>query len=751
MNHSIQKKRLARMYTGLLLLFIYLPILILSVYSFTTSTTIGAIRGFSLKNYVTLFSDEGLRSMILGTLFLALGSAGIATVLGTLGAVGGFYAKPLTGGYIGALNEVPVVNADVVTGFSVCIALVVVCGIDKSTFVPLVVGHVVLSAPFVYLSVLPKLKQMDPSLYEAAIDLGATPAQALTKVVLPQIGSGIVSGFALALTLSLDDYFIASYTKPATFDTISTYVVNATKGSQTQIKTALWALSTVIFLVVVLAVIGMNLAAKKRAALFVVLVGMGVCIPGVRAQAADDVTLLRICNWEEYIDLGDWEEDERIELENGAEIFGENPMYEDFEEWYYETTGERVRVEYSCFGTNEDLYNQLTLGDTYDLVCPSDYMLMKLISEDMALPFSREFFDMEKETNYYTRCVSPYIAQVFRENEIRGEAWEKYAAGYMWGTTGVLYNPEQMSGEEASTWAVFDNPKFFRQVTLKDNVRDTYFAALGALRGGELTAQEFLDAPDYRERLAQMMNDVTPETIGQVERLLQHMMGNVYALETDSGKSDMVTGKIAANYQWSGDAVFAMDQAEEDGVYLSYAVPRECTNLWFDGWLMLKKGIGSDTKKQAAAEAFVNFVSRPDNAVRNMYYIGYTSAIAGGEDDTVFSYINWCYGADDGEEAAAYPLDYFFSAEGEDYTVYAPKEQIGRQLYAQYPSKEVIERTAIMGYFDEEETKNINQMWINIRCFHVSDVPAGVWALVAALAVLLVTAYVHHRRGQMWR
>ena len=134
-----------------------------------------------------------------------------------------------------------------------------------------------------------------------------------------------------------------------------------------------------------------------------------------------------------------------------------------------------------------------------------------------------------------------------------------------------------------------------------------------------------------------------------------------------------------------------------------------------------------------------------------MYYIGYTSAIAGGEDDTVFSYINWCYGADDGEEAAAYPLDYFFSAEGEDYTVYAPKEQIGRQLYAQYPSKEVIERTAIMGYFDEEETKNINQMWINIRCFHVSDVPAGVWALVAALAVLLVSAYVHHRRGQMWR
>lgn len=801
MRNPVQKKRLARIYIGALLLAIYLPILILAVYSFTTSTTIGAIHGFSLKNYATLFSDEGLRSMIFGTLALAFGSALIATMLGTLGAIGGFYSKPFPAAYIGALNEVPVVNADVVTGFSVCIALVVVCNIDKSTFIPLIVGHVVLSVPFVYLSVLPKLKQMDPSLYEAAIDLGATPTQALTKVVLPQVYPGIVSGFVLALTLSLDDYFIASYTKPATFDTISTYVVNATKGSQTQIKTALWALSTVIFLVVILAVIGMNAAAKKRAML-AVLICVGLCAPAVTVQAAEtdagqavmrtaeeagtvqaaetdtgqaavqtteeagtvqatktaqppqaagETVVLRVCSWEEYIDLGGWEEDERIVLDNGADIFGVNPMYEDFEEWYYETTGKRVRVEYSCFGTNEDLYNQLTLGDTYDLVCPSDYMLMKLIAEGMAEPFSEGFFDTDNEYNYYTRCVSPYIAQVFRENEIGGEAWESYAAGYMWGTTGVLYDPARMSEEEASTWAVFANPKFHRQVTLKDNVRDTYFAALGLLREEMLTAQDFLDAPDYKERLAEVMNDVTPETIGAVERLLQHMMGNVYALETDSGKSDMVTGKIAANYQWSGDAVYAMDQAEEDGVYLSYAVPRECTNLWFDGWLMLKKGIGQDAEKKAAAEAFVNFLSRPDNAVRNMNYIGYTSAIAGGEDDTVFSYLNWCYGAEDGEDAAAYPLDYFFSADGTDYTVYASKDQVGRQLYAQYPPEEVIRRTAIMGYFDEEETKNLNQMWINIRCFHVADVPVGVWVFAAVIAAGLAAAYVQRRRGQMWR
>lgn len=759
-----KKKYFARIYVGILLLLIYLPILVLMVYSFTTSATIGAIHGFSLKNYVTLFLNEELRGMIFGTVALAFGSALIATLLGTMGAVGSFYSKAVWGAYLSALNEVPVVNADVVTGFSICIALVVVGGIDKSTFLPLVAGHVVLSAPFVHLSVMPKLKQMDSSLYEAAIDLGATPAQALVKVVLPQIASGIISGFALALTLSLDDYFIASYTKPATFDTISTYVVNATKGSQTEIKTALWALSTVIFFVVILVVVLMNAVGRKNKengkkamtalAIFISAGALTAVWQPEAVQAADDEIVLRVCNWEEYIDLGDWDEEELIRLDNGVQILGVHPMYEDFADWYYETTGKKVRVEYSCFGTNEDLYNQLTLGDTYDLVCPSDYMLMKLMAEHMAEPFSERFFDTGHADNYYVRGVSPYISQVFEENEINGEEWKKYAACYMWGTTGVLYNPGLMSEAEASTWSVFDNPKFHRQMTLKDNVRDTYFAALGYLRARELTAEEFLSDPDYQKKLTEVMNDVTPETITEVERLLQHMVGNIYALEVDSGKADMVTGKIAANYQWSGDAVYAMDQAEEDGVTLAYAVPRECSNLWFDGWMMLKKGIGGDPEKKAAAEAFVNFLSRPDNAVRNMYYIGYTSAIGGGEDDTVFSYIDYCYGAEDGEEEQIpYPLGYFFTGDNadEDYIVYTTKEQVGRQFYAQYPSQEVIERTAIMGYFDEAETKHINQMWINIRCFHIADVPAGVWIFTAAAVLLIAAVYAHHRRNQMWR
>jgi spermidine/putrescine transport system substrate-binding protein len=188
-------------------------------------------------------------------------------------------------------------------------------------------------------------------------------------------------------------------------------------------------------------------------------------------------------------------------------------------------------------------------------------------------------------------------------------------------------------------------------------------------------------------------------------------------------------------------------------VYLAYAVPEECTNLWFDGWLMLKKGIGGDAKKQAAAEAFVNFLSRPDNAVRNMYYIGYTSSISGGDDDTVFSYVDWCYGAEDDEESTPYDLSYFFSGDEDtsDYIIDAGEDQVGRQLYTQYPSKEIIGRTAIMGYFDETETKNLNQMWINIRCFNIGDVPAGVWIFIVLAAVVLLIVFVRHKNNQMWR
>ncbi|MBD5584261.1 MAG: ABC transporter permease [Clostridia bacterium] len=259
------KKALRTIWLALVLAFIYIPILVLAVYSFTDASMVGTgISAFSFENYINLFKKDELRSMILGTVLLALICACISTVLATLGAIGTFYSKKLPKTLINTANQIPIVNADIVTGFSICILLIVIMRVSKDTFIPLGIGHIVITAPFVYLSILPKLKQMDNGLYEAALDLGATPAQALFKVVIPQLIPGILSGFMLAVTLSLDDYFVTTYTKPSTFDTISTYVVNATKGSQTETKTALWALSTLIFLIVVTIVIVMNVLSGKK-------------------------------------------------------------------------------------------------------------------------------------------------------------------------------------------------------------------------------------------------------------------------------------------------------------------------------------------------------------------------------------------------------------------------------------------------------------------------------------------------------
>ena len=326
------------------------------------------------------------------------------------------------------------------------------------------------------------------------------------------------------------------------------------------------------------------------------------------ADSGEKVVTLRVSSWEEYIDLGDWDDDEVIDLDSG-DIFGENSMVDDFTEWFNSTHDYKVKVEYSTFGTNEDLYNRLSLGDTYDLVCPSDYMIMKLLAEDKIEKYSKEFLT-EGE---YTKNVSPYIAEVYEEY-----GWTEYAACYMWGTSGFVYNPEKLVNErDISSCEILLNRDYNRSVTIKDNVRDAYFATLSIIYNEELSAGNLTS-----EQLSGYLNDTDSKTIEKAEDVLKDIKGNVYSFETDSGKADMVTGKVVANYQWSGDAVYIMDEAEADDTELWYSVPEECSNLWFDGWVMLKDGIKGDGQRKEVAEAFVNFLAMPENDVRNMYYIG---------------------------------------------------------------------------------------------------------------------------------
>lgn len=445
---------------------------------------------------------------------------------------------------------------------------------------------------------------------------------------------------------------------------------------------------------------------------------------------AEETVVLRVCNWEEYIDLGGWEDDEFIDINNpyseDGGIIGANSMVDDFTEWFNSGDhGFKVKVEYSTFGTNEDLYNRLSLGDVYDLVCPSDYMIMKLLAEDKVQKYSDNF--RKSENNFYAQNVSPYIEGIFQDND-----WKDYAACYMWGTTGIVYNPEKIKdAADVSTWNILLNEDYKRQVTIKDNVRDAYFATLGIINSEELLGGM------TDERRNALLNNTDSETIAKAEDVLKIIKDNVYSFETDAGKSDMVTGKVVANYQWSGDAVYIMDEAEADDTELWYSVPEECANLWFDGWIMLKSGVADNPQRQEAAEAFVNFLSRPDNAVRNMYYIGYTSAIAG---QTVFDYLKWNYEAD--EEVVntrEYNLEYFFgvgfsiTADNNEFGLdSAGKINRGRQLFAQYPPENVIERSVVMQDFGDKLAE-INRMWINVRCLDLKDIKPATIGIIAAV------------------
>ncbi len=499
------------------------------------------------------------------------------------------------------------------------------------------------------------------------------------------------------------------------------------------------------------------------------------CLPLFGCADSDTETVvLRVANWEEYIDLGKWEDytiDIANEFTGKEQIVGINSVCDDFVEWFNSGDyGFKVSVEYSTFGTNEDLYNRLNLGDVYDLICPSDYLIMKLIAENQVTPFSEEFYDTSVDTNYYAKYVSNYI-DCASDSVFTKHGWNGLAACYMWGTTGIVYNPEEVASEDASRWDILMNSDYQRQVTIKDNVRDAYFVAL-AIANDELLTPELSE-----EERSALLNATDPETIAIAEDYLKKIKDNVYSFETDSGKADMVTGKVVANLQWSGDGKYVLDEADTDETStteLWYSVPDSCTNMWFDGWIMLNDGINGEKNRQTAAEAFVNFLSRPDIAIRNMDYIGYTSAISG---DMIYDYMDWNYGLDldpeskdfcELDDVYAYDLSYFFgddtiiyadcstldiqnanheviNLEGKDYNVYSGGTiNKGRQLFAQYPTLEVMERSVVMLDFGDR-LHDINQMWINVRCLDLLDFDPVLVTVIAVILLLIVAAIIVYK------
>ena len=412
--------------------------------------------------------------------------------------------------------------------------------------------------------------------------------------------------------------------------------------------------------------------------------------------------VLRVASWEEYIDEG---EDDR------------NSMIEDFEAWYEEKNGEKIKVEYITLDDNETMYNKIRSGETYDLLCPSEYMIMKLQSEGKLEKYPESFFDTSAEDNYYAKNVSPFIKETFENGKNKdGSSWSEYAAGYMWGTTGFVVKSEY--AEAAKSWNVITNSALKNRATAKNNVRDSYFMGLGMLYETELTAKKAeyeagtIDLAAYRAFLNEKMSDTSADTMAKVKELLLSAKNNQIRFETDDAKDEVIKGdNYDLSYQWSGDAVYIMDLAEEENnVLYDYVIPEASSNLWFDGWVMMN---GANTD---AATAFVNFISKPENAARNCDYIGYTPCVGGAE---MFEYISEKYSAKEGaaeEDTALYDLGYFFGgSDSGNYVLTVPAEQLHRQLFAQFPDAATKDRLAVMSYFDADVNSRANKMWQEVK------------------------------------
>ena len=403
------------------------------------------------------------------------------------------------------------------------------------------------------------------------------------------------------------------------------------------------------------------------------------CVLVSNAFAADREHTLKVYNWADYIDMN---------VLNG------------FPAWYYEQTGEQVEVLYQTFDINESMLTEIEIGqEDYDVICPSEYIIERMLRNKLLQPINKDF----GQTPDYTKQVSPFAIDKFQQMAPDSNICvADYTVGYMWGTTGVLYNTALVNKEEIMSLGGLQNEKFAGKVFMKDAFRDIYsvvvlYAYRDEIARGEVSRDE-------------LVANVTDERIARVEAFLTGMKNNIAGWEVDFGKEEMTKGKAWLNLSWSGDAQWAIDEAAEVGVNLAYFVPQEGSNVWFDGWC-----IPIYAKNTKAASYFINYMCMPENAILNMEEIGYVSVIASPE------VLEW---ANDEEIAETSNLSYFFG-EGAD-SVHAN--------HVFYPDQKVIERCALM-HDCGDKTEDMLAMWSRVKGDNLS---AGlVWFIGAVVAIII--------------
>mgnify|MGYP000371452174 FL=1 len=411
---------------------------------------------------------------------------------------------------------------------------------------------------------------------------------------------------------------------------------------------------------------------------------------------------------------------ETINVYNWGDYIDEDVLSE-FPAWYKEQTGEEIRIIYQVFDINEIMLTKIERGhEDFDVVCPSEYIIERMLKKDLLLPIDRNF----GRTPDYIPNVSPYIRQELNKTSQPGRTTTDYAVPYMWGTAGILYNKEFIDEEEASSWYCLWNPKNRGRILMKDSYRDAYGTAIIYAHARQLA--------DSTLTVEQLMNDNSSRAIALAEEQLKAMKPNIAGWEADFGKEMMTKGKAWMNFTWSGDAVWAIDEAEAVGVELDYAVPREGSNIWYDGWVIPRYA-----RNVKAASYFINYLCQPSVALRNMDAIGYVSAVATPEimeakTDTTIT--------------GRYDLSYFFGPlPGADSLAINP---------IQYPDRAVVERCAMIRDFGDR-TELVLEMWSRVKGDNLNTgIVLLIFAVFGVLLVWLVYGKIrryrqkkrHHRR-----
>lgn len=557
----------------LMIVFFYLPILYMIIFSFNEGKSLTVFTGFSLRWYKHMLESRDMMEALYTTFGVALVATFVSTVVGTISAIGLSKSKKIVRDLMTQVNNLPLMNPDIVTAIGFML-LFITFKVEKG-YVTMLLAHIAFCIPYVMLSVMPKIKSLDPNLADAAMDLGATPWQALTKVIVPQITPGIISGALIAFTMSVDDFIISYFVTGSGVKNLSIMVYTMSK----RVNPSINAISTLVVVIITVVLVIINVAPdilakrEKKAEIK----KRNFVIPGALAVGT---VIAVIC----FVNMGRVDSDlpyagQTLYVYMPGEYIGEEvvPGFE-------EQTGAVVVME--NFDSNEQMYIKVANGESYDLLIPSDYMIQRLIEEDYLQELDESKLD----------CMDVLLDAVKDKPYDEGNA---YSVPYFWGTVGIVYDKTKVSEEdlEKEGFNIFLDEKYRGDIYLYDSERDSFMMALKAL-GYSMNTEDEEELQAAYDWLVQCVTTMEPEIV------------------TDEIIDNMAQGRKALGLCYSGDATYIMSENENMGFYM----PQEGTNQWFDAMV-----IPANAENPELAHEFINYVCSYDVAYENSAYVGYTS------------------------------------------------------------------------------------------------------------------------------